>query len=175
MPSVTHPDWIRYENDCEKHKWTLERNLPTVWNQLLEYIESLPLDSLTGIADLKRDSSRRGAGLHVTMPGGFLAPHLDYALHPNGLERRANLILFLDDEPSEDGGALQLCDPFGKPLRTYYGLENRAIVFECGENSYHGVSRLAPTAKPRITAAAYYLAPPRPGVSRRRAMFLPPR
>lgn len=174
VPSVTHPDWIRYENDCEKHKWTIERNLPSAWNALLEYLEELPLASLTGIPDLKRDSSRRGAGLHVTMPGGFLAPHLDYALHPSGLERRANLILFLTDE-SDDSGRLTLYQPNGLPIRSFRGVANQAIVFECGETSYHGVERLAKTAKPRLTAAAYYLAPARPGTIRQRAMFLPPR
>ncbi len=169
VPRVTHPNWIRYENDSELHKWTMEKGLPDPWDELLEALAAIPVDAITGITGLRCDLARRGAGCHVMLPGGYLAPHLDYALHPSGLERRANLILFLN------GGTLDLCDLHGNVAKAVDASAGTAVIFECGETSYHGVSRLAKTASPRVTAASYYLANPRPGTIRRRATFLPTR
>lgn len=172
LPDVCHPDWIRYENDAEQHKWTMERGLPNSWNELLDALARVDLE-FTGVPRLRCDLVRRGAGLHVTFPNGVLAPHLDYALHPSGLERRLNLIYFCEDSEPDDGGKLGLYDPSGHVVKEIDAQANEAVVFECSDISYHGVSRLAKGAKPRVTAASYYLTDPRPGCVRRRATFLP--
>lgn len=173
LPSPTDPNWIRYENDCELHKWAMERNLPPAWAKLLDTLATVPVARLTGIPGLCCDMDRRGAGLHLSFPGGILRPHVDYALHPYGLERRANLILFLTDGDAGMGGTLDLCDPFGNVIKSIHPIANRGVIFECSDLSYHAVSRLSEKSAPRVTAASYFLAPPRPGTVRRRATFLP--
>lgn len=180
IPPADSPGWVRYDNACERGKWAMEdpAHLPGPWRELLGRLESpgvvAELSRLAGVP-LQPDPARRGAGLHVMFPGGRLAPHLDYAAHPSGLERRVNLILFLDTGPPHGGGALELCDPAGTAVRQIYPHAGTAVVWECGDDTVHGVERLNPEARPRVTAAAYYLAPPRPGCSRKRALFLPPR
>jgi hypothetical protein len=168
--------WIRYDNELERGKWAIEdrRWLGAGWRDLLSHLESLDL-SFTGIPGIRPDPDRRGAGLHLMLPGGWLQTHLDYALHPCGLERRANLIYFPDRIDPGFGGGLQLCDPLGVPVKTLYPDDGEAVVWECGDETYHAVEPLAADGPPRVTAAAYYLAAPRPNCTRRRALFLPRR
>lgn len=181
LPDVLSPHWIRYDNDSERRKWAMESRdgLPPEWLALLDALQgpSLLADVSAAVgADLRADPTCRGGGLHVTFGGGHLSPHLDYALHPCGLERRANLILFLDTADDWSfGGGLQLCDKFGKPVRYYYPEAGAALLWECGDDTVHAVEPLHRDAKPRLTAATYYLAEPRPGCTRRRAMYFPNR
>jgi hypothetical protein len=180
VPSATHAAWVRYDNELERRKWTMEDRdaLPAPWLRVFARLFSPPMTDrlacLTGVP-LLNDPCWRGAGLHVMFPGGHLATHVDYALHPSGLERRANLILFLDATDHRYGGGLQLCDPAGRPAKTLYPAVGDAVVWECGDETFHAVEPLAADSPPRVTAAAYYLALPRPGCVRRRALFLPRR
>lgn len=181
IPPADRPEWIRYGNPLECNKWAMEDagGLPFEWQHLLAHLESAQwlaaLETLTGVRRLQVDPGRRGAGLHLMFPGGWLGCHVDYALHPCGLERRVNVIVFLDECDPRHGGGLQLCDPFGVPVTTLYPRAGEAVVWECGDEAYHAVEPLAADAPTRVTAAAYYLAPPRPNCTRRRALFLPRR
>jgi hypothetical protein len=175
VPSATDPNWIRYENDCELHKWTMEKGLPPTWAAVLRELSKVPVYDLLGVDGIQCDPVNRGAGLHLLFPGGILRPHLDYALHPCGLERRASLIYFLDDTTPETGGAFQLCDPLGRVVKEIHPQANEAVIFEGSDISYHGVSQLAKHAATRVTAACYFLAPARTGIVRQRATFLPVR
>lgn len=172
--------WARYSNDCEKGKRTcnaIDRYGP--WGQLFGWlldpftVEGLTM--LTGIDGLQADQSLYGAGLHVTDPGGWLNCHLDYALHTNGMERRLNVVLFLNQEWREEwGGAFELWDePARAVVQRIYPAWNRAVVWEASDLAYHGTQALTHDAPPRITAACYYLAPARPGCVRKRALFVP--
>ncbi len=126
---------------------------------------------------LEDDPTMHGGGVHVTDPGGWLNCHVDYAAHPylSGKERRLNLIAFLNPEwHREWGGALQLCDPMGNAVKEIYPEPGLLVAFETGDESYHGVSKVTGPV-PRITAAVYFLSDLRPGVTRKRALFMPNR
>jgi hypothetical protein len=171
VPAANHPDWIRYNNDNER-KWAFERfaSMPRSWQSLLIEIQKTEeVSQLLGVELQSPEQVSRGGGIHLMFGGGVLGSHLDYALHPSGLERRANLILFLDDVLF-DGGALILGD--NKRVQPMAG---EAVVWECGDNTFHGVERLHKSGLPRLTAACYFLAPPRPNTTRTRALFTPQR
>jgi hypothetical protein len=55
------------------------------------------LEDLTGIGPLTADDI--GGGMHTTGPGGRLETHVDFNVHPSlPLERRLNMLVFLNDE-----------------------------------------------------------------------------
>ncbi len=193
---VPGPEWAgweaRYDNDCERGKRTTRRldAIGPGWGDLFGWLNgellATTLGRTCGVYPLSPDPTAHGAGLHVTEPGGHLSPHLDYALHPllEGMERRLNLVLFLNREWREEwGGALELYDNAAATVgaRIYPKL-NRAVLWCPGDVEFHGTQRVeyvdderAANVPPRVTAAAYYLAPARPGVTRRRALFVPQR
>lgn len=189
LPKRDWSGWVRYDSDCERAKRTctfLDLQLPGCLGYppqaVLAELEAPALvgalAQLAGVEGLQTDSLRWGAGIHVTDPGGHLNCHLDYALHESGLERRINLIVFLVPEWREEwGGAFELYDQAGRAVaERIYPAPGRAVVWEAGDLAYHGTQRVHPGCPlPRITAATYYLAPPRPGCVRRRALFVPSR
>lgn len=180
VPAATHPAWVRYWGDVEGRKWAMNDldALGPAWRALFAFLEGpawLSLWSAAVGAELVADPLCWGAGLHVTFGGGELRPHLDYALHPSGLERRLNLVLYLSDHAPGRGGETVLCDPDGRVQKAIAPRPGRALLWEASDLAYHGAARLAPDAPPRLTAAAYYLAAPRPGCTRRKALFLPAR
>lgn len=172
----------RYDNDCERGKRTT-RNiaaLPEVLRAEFDAAHDLCwLMELTGEPDLRIDPLRHGAGLHVLAPGGHLQTHLDYVVHPKMpvLERRASLIVFRNPVWRESwGGALELCEDDGETVAVrIFPAPGRAVVWLNSDVAYHGVQRTAGTAPPRVTLAAYFLAPTRAGANRKRALYVPRR
>jgi Rps23 Pro-64 3,4-dihydroxylase Tpa1-like proline 4-hydroxylase len=181
-PDNDWPGWeARYENDVEQHKRTSRRLVFGQYAPIFERLRS-PLtveawSERTGV-NLLDDPTLHGGGLHVTDPGGWLNCHLDYALHPklDGMERRLNLIVFLNREWREEwGGAFELCDPEGNVVKRIFPAPGRLIAFETSDLSYHGTQQVAAEAPPRVTAAVYFLAKARQGATRKRALFMPTR
>ncbi len=167
-------DWIYYDNDCESKKRTTT-NLSLTLQSLLPDIYWLR--NLTGLEDLVEDKSLYGAGLHITEPTGHLNCHLDYALHSSGLERRINFILFLNEYWKESfGGAFELYDDSAREVvKRVYPEYGRVIIWESSDIAYHGAEKTSPDSPCRVTLASYYLAPPRPNITRKRALFVPSR
>jgi hypothetical protein len=127
------------------------------------------------------DIGLHGAGLHIHGPGGKLNTHLDYSIHPKlGLERRLNLIVYLNPDWQESwGGALGLWrDNNGRPgelVKSIAPLFNRAVVFDT-TGAWHGLPEpiACPSGQYRKSLAVYYLCDPREGaVARNRALFAP--
>lgn len=186
MDDVPHHDWphweARYDNDLEKRKRTtrLIGNLPESIQNIFARMRSAYWQSEWSQEmgyELVDDETLHGGGLHVTNPGGWLQTHLDYAAHPyvTGKERRLNLIAFLNPVWREEwGGALLLCDPMGKPVKSIVPEPGMVVGFETGDDSYHGVAKVTGWV-PRVTAAVYYLSNLRPGVTRKRALYIPER
>lgn len=181
VPPLGWSGWTWYGNDCEMNKLTAEslpgHNIALMHRLIAEATEWI--SDLVGVPGLTLDGTMYGAGVHVMAPNGHLNCHLDYALAPHapGLERRANLILFLNPAWREEwGGALELYDDAARKVITrVYPRCNRAVIWESSDLAYHGVERVASHAPPRVTAASYYLAPARPGATRKRALFVPNR
>jgi len=127
------------------------------------------------------DIGLHGAGLHIHGRGGKLNTHQDYSIHPKlGLERRLNLIVYLNPDWQESwGGALGLWrDDGGKPgelVKSIAPLFNRAVLFDT-TNAWHGLPEpiACPPGQYRKSLAVYYLCDPREGaVQRQRALFAP--
>ncbi len=179
VPAPDWPNWIRYSNDCEKGKRTT-RELSDGMRPVVELLLSPDwlgeLRELTGV-HLRADPTFYGGGIHVTDPGGWLQPHLDFALHESGLERRINLVLFLNAVWKEEwGGAFELWDGSARQcVKRVFPSFNTALIWESSDTAYHATQRTTANALPRLTFAAYYLAQPRSGTTRRRALFVPNR
>ena len=99
------------------------------------------LERLTGIEHLIPDALYEGGGLHQILPGGFLKIHADFNKHPEwDLDRRLNVILFLNRDWSEDyGGHFELWDcTMAACRRKVLPVFNRLVVFSTTDTSYHG-------------------------------------
>lgn len=187
IPPVDWPYWIRYDGSNEHRKRTCEDAalLPAEIVSALAMLNADPfvdqLRELTGIDGLVSDPGSYGGGLHVMERGGSLDAHLDFAIHPlyPTLERRINLILFLNERWQEQwNGALDLLDDEGRNvIASVYPQQGRAALFECSDVAFHGVTEpiACPPSVTRDTLAVYYFAPARPGVTRKRSLFIPKR
>lgn len=70
------------------------------------------LENLTGIKGLIPEPYFMGAGFHEIKNGGHLSVHADFNHHkPMDLERRINVLIYLDKDWKEEyGGQLELWD-----------------------------------------------------------------
>ena len=100
---------------------------------------------ITGIPKLLYDPRYVGGGTHENLDGQELDPHVDFNFHPrSNLHRRVNLLLFLNTEWDPDwGGLLELHrDPRLAPeenaVKAVVPIENRCVLFETTEHSWHG-------------------------------------
>jgi hypothetical protein len=133
------------------------------------------LGLVSQIAGLVPDPWLAEAGFHCSGDGGFLDIHADFSHHDAlALERRLNLIYFVNDEWDETwGGALSLYDEALAPIATIQPARNRAVVFETGPTAYHGhpePMRL-PAGIWRRSIAMYYYTVPRPNRERSAVVF----
>jgi hypothetical protein len=177
FPDPQKDFWLKYDNPLEVKLQTnaLERIPPKILDAL-EYLNSTrflaALTQLTEIKDLVADPGFHGGGMHCTKSGGKLDVHIDYSIHPKlGLERRLNLILFLNKEWKEEyGGTLELWDKGMEHCVTTVSPKfNRAVLFETGDDTFHGHPE--PTKCPenisRKSLALYYLTKPRENATKR--------
>ena len=125
------------------------------------------LEALTGIAGLLPDPSFNGAGVHVTDPGGLLRVHADYNKHPRyGLDRRVNLLLYLNEDWQEEyGGHLELWDRDMAQCRaSVLPIARRCVIFNTTSDSFHGHPHplACPSGVSRRSIALYYYTNGRP-------------
>jgi hypothetical protein len=119
------------------------------------------LSALTGIRGLIADPYHAGAGLHETRRGGHLGIHADFPHHGRmKVERRLNLLIYLNEEWSPDyGGALELWDR--SMTRAQHRIQpefGRAVIFSTDRDTFHGhPDPLAcPEGRSRRSIATYY-------------------
>lgn len=133
------------------------------------------LSILTGIRDLVSDPYFIEGGFHCSENGGYLDIHADFSHHDAlGLERRLNVLLYLNDHWSPVfGGALGLYDQQLSMRREIQPTGNRCVIFETSETSYHGHpdKLILPQGMRRKSLALYYYSVPRPDRPRRPIMF----
>jgi Rps23 Pro-64 3,4-dihydroxylase Tpa1-like proline 4-hydroxylase len=138
---------------------------------VLEQLNSRPmlqfLERLTGINHLIPDALFEGGGLHQILPGGFLKIHADFNKHPESkLDRRLNVILFLNKDWSEDyGGQFEVWDPQMTACRKkVLPIFNRLVVFSTTDTSFHGHPDplRCPQGLTRKSIATYYYTNGRP-------------
>jgi hypothetical protein len=122
------------------------------------------LERLSGISGLLGDPYLAEGGFHCVRDAGYLDIHADFSHHDKtGLERRLNLILYLNEGwKSEYGGALSLYDTDLRPCATFMPIANRCVIFETSETSYHGHPdpMKLPAGRCRESIALYYYTMP---------------
>jgi Rps23 Pro-64 3,4-dihydroxylase Tpa1-like proline 4-hydroxylase len=96
------------------------------------------LHRLTGILLLPDPYFQEG-GYHLVGNGGRLAPHADFSHHYLGMERRVNLLLYLNDGwKDEYGGHLELYDEKIRLVVKIAPIFNRCVIFNTSKTSFHG-------------------------------------
>ena len=142
-----------------------------VTKELVHFLNSQPfleyLSELTGIKGLIPDPYFSGGGLHEIRRGGFLKIHADFNKHPDlGLDRRINLLLYLNPEWEESyGGFFELWDKdMRQCVKRFLPVFNRMVIFNTTDISYHGhPDPLAcPEDRSRRSIALYYYSNGRP-------------
>jgi len=183
FPDPSDECWYRYANPLERKLAcnVLIKTPSKIWEalQFLNSRDCLNLfATLTGIQDLQADPELHGGGMHCIPPGGKLDVHVDYSIHPKlGLERRLNLILYLNQRWEDSwGGELELWDTeMTRCVRRIAPRFNRAVIFDTGDGSFHGHpdALRCPEGQSRKSIAVYYLTTPRPKATERyRARFV---
>jgi Rps23 Pro-64 3,4-dihydroxylase Tpa1-like proline 4-hydroxylase len=125
------------------------------------------LSNVTGIKNLISDPGFEGGGLHQIVRGGKLGVHADFNKHRTfGLDRRLNLLVYLNKDWKEDyGGHLQLWDREMRQCeKRVLPLFNRVMVFGTTDFTYHGHPDplQCPEGRTRKSLALYYFSNGRP-------------
>jgi hypothetical protein len=133
------------------------------------------LEDLTGIKGLESDPHYTEGGYHLVGNGGFLKVHADFSHHPiTGLERRVNLLLYLNEGWKEEwGGSLLLCDPDKKPVKSILPVFGRCVIFTTSDVSFHGHPdpMKLPKGVVRKSLALYYYTKPTKGRKKQAIVF----
>lgn len=176
FPAPEQLDWQRFENRSEKKLAFREvAALPSPARDALYFLNSEPvltfLEQLTGITGLIADPYYSGGGLHQILPGGHLGIHADFNSHDRlQLDRRLNLLLFLNEDWHEDyGGHLELWRAdMSECARRVLPIFGRCVIFSTTDNSLHGHPDplRCPPGRTRKSLATYYFTAGRPEAER---------
>ena len=189
FPAYDSETWHVYNNPLEIKKTCNNWNdfLPLTY-KVFSYLNTPEftdfISKISGISPLFSDPGLHGGGWHIHPSGGKLNTHLDYSIHPKyGLQRKANLIIYLNANWQEEwGGEIGLWEhdastgKAGALAHKIPPLFNRAIFFDTTQNSWHGLPDpiQCPQDEFRKSLAVYYLVKPASdAASRERALFLP--
>jgi len=97
-----------------------------------------------------------GGGMHYIPVGGKLAVHADFNRSEDGLFRRLNMIVYLNEGWTDaDGGLLELWDHQRCVVQILPAF-NRTVVFTTSDTSYHGHPTPLPGPRPRRSVATYF-------------------
>jgi Rps23 Pro-64 3,4-dihydroxylase Tpa1-like proline 4-hydroxylase len=164
--------WQSFDNDREiKLASAAEASFGPVTRLLLYHLNSITflkfLSQVTGIANLIPDPSFEGGGLHQIVPGGKLGVHTDFNKHrAYGLDRRLNLLLYLNKDWREEyGGHLQLWDrEMTRCEARVAPVFNRVMIFGTTDFTHHGHPDplRCPQGMTRKSLALYYFTNGRP-------------
>lgn len=173
FPSPEEIPWRLFTDEGHTHKLATERPElmgPFTRHLLNEFNSGVMiefLERLTGIDGLVPDPHLAGGGLHQIEPGGFLDVHADFNVYERiRLDRRLNLLLYLNrDWSEEDGGHLELWSrDMSRCARRVLPVFNRMVVFSTSDISFHGHPEplSCPPGRTRKSLAVYYYSNGRP-------------
>ena len=172
FPKPNEIRWQQFDNAREiKLASAKEANFGPYTRLLFYHLNSMTflefLSGVTGIRDLIPDPSLDGGGLHQIVRGGKLGIHADFNKHPKyGLDRRLNLILYLNKNWREEyGGHLELWDrEMTKCEAKVLPVFNRMMIFGTTDFTYHGHPDplQCPDGMTRKSLALYYFSNGRP-------------
>jgi 2OG-Fe(II) oxygenase superfamily len=172
FPSPGQIAWQQFDNEREiKLASAAESSFGPVTRLLLYHLNSVTflefLSRVTGIPDLISDPAFEGGGLHQITRGGKLAIHADFNKHHRyGLDRRLNLLLYLNKDWKEDyGGHLELWDRDMRRCEAAVSPTfNRVMIFSTTDFTFHGHPDplRCPPGMTRKSLALYYFTNGRP-------------
>jgi hypothetical protein len=172
FPKPGEIKWQRFDNEQEvKLASASEALFGPITRLLLYHLNSITflefLSGVTGIEDLISDPCFDGGGLHQIVRGGKLGVHADFNKHPRyGLDRRLNLLLYLNKDWREEyGGHLQLWNSDMTKCETkILPVFNRLMIFGTTDFTFHGHPDplQCPVGMTRKSLALYYFSNGRP-------------
>jgi hypothetical protein len=150
FPTQDWAFWDRFDDGYQfqkRHCSEISR-MPALYRNMIHELSGPAflriLEAITGIRGLLPDPYLYGGGLHLSGPGGILAPHVDFtSLGPLALYRRLNLLIYFNSEWEEQyGGCLELYEKGRtEPAVTIVPSFGRCILFRTDNQSIHGFSR----------------------------------
>ena len=164
---------IRKFNNVREKKLSAqgEQKFGESTKELLHYLNSEPflefLQKLTGIKELLLpDPYFEGGGLHEVKPGGLLKIHADFNRNKAKLDRRLNVLIYLNKDWKESyGGELELWNKdMTKCEEKILPAFNSLVIFSTTDFSYHGhpTPLTCPPDRSRRSLALYYYTNGRP-------------
>jgi hypothetical protein len=164
IPSLRDDRWVHHEEKrLTKSNLRSAVDLGEIGYQHLSFLHSAAflylLAELTGIWHMVPDPYLSGGGYHVVPTGGRFDVHADRNVdHNTGLTRRLAMITYLNRNwRPEYGGQLELwskdasrCEVVVEPLF------NRTILFEVGDQNFHGVRPVEREGIERKSFAIYF-------------------
>jgi hypothetical protein len=172
FPKPKAINWQKFDTDAEiKLASAAEASFGPMTRLFLYHLNSITflefLSRVTGIDNLISDPRFDGGGLHQIVRGGKLGVHADFNKHRQyGLDRRLNLLLYLNKDWQEEyGGHLELwnrdmtrCESKVLPIF------NRMMIFGTTDFTYHGHPDplQCPEGMTRKSLALYYFSNGRP-------------
>lgn len=146
FPSTSDSQNVAFDRSQERLKFQYHPDtLPTELRLMFYGFNSLPflrvLENITGIRGLIPDPYFFGGGFHEICQGGHLSIHADFNHHkPMSLERRINVLIYLNDEWNQEfGGQLELWDEkMSACVETINPVFNRCVIFNTDSTSFHG-------------------------------------
>lgn len=160
MPKPEDPRWQRFDNAKEKK---LGSNSEMWGPSTKEFFNKLSSEEfcnqLQFIFNIGKPlvMDTKGGGYHCIPPGGHLGIHVDFNKADNGLFRRLNLLIYMNDDwQGGMGGELELWKDIDTPFLSIPPLFNRTVIFETSEASWHGHTNPTVGYWRRSLAAYYY-------------------
>ncbi len=158
IPDRDAGGWVHFTGDHETDKWMLHD--PKFWgeaaNGLAVEMNRVGVKWAQGLLGEDLTFSTYGGGYHWTAPGGVLDRHVDFTHHPNGQIRRANMLVYLNDDWTDEGGWLELSNDAGEILERICPEFNRTVLMESNDRSWHG--HPVPAERGRLSFAGYLYA-----------------
>lgn len=154
LPPPTAKGWCRFGGRHEAGKWANETDIGPAGAELVDAMTDVGTEwgaEMFGLGDLTL--SLYGGGYHLIEPGGFLDRHVDFAQHPDGRWRRANLLIYLNRGWADSGGNLELSDDDGTVFAEIVPEFGTAVLMESSDRSWHG--HPTKSARWRLSFAGY--------------------
>jgi len=163
FPDADWPAWTALGDTYQFHKFSCSdiEAIPEPFAGLIHELSAptflRALEQLTGIKKLIPDPHLKGGGLHLSGPGGVLAPHTDFHLYePLAVYRRINVLVYLNEDWEESfGGCLEL-GPVGSTPKVVVPRWGTVMVFTTDNHSVHGFPKPIAEGRWRRSIALYY-------------------
>lgn len=169
FPPLNDPCWEHSKDQGIEVKsrttWTSEFDIPEDIIDVIRIVNSslilTAMSDLFEIPKLMPDPYFSGGGLNVSEKNGHLDVHVDGNYHDaSGLNRRMNLLIYLNPNWQEDwGGEFGIYTDDGNTLANAVPpLFNRCVIFDSHDKSFHGLPNPInfPKNDPRRSIILYY-------------------